>query len=146
MLAILFEMDGRIWGADARLVETVVPAIKLRTVQGAPKWIAGVFNLRGLIVPAIDLSEIVCARKSESIFSTRYMIVKIAHKGKEALIALIAERVTSVVEIDESEISPAEGDSYGGGIFSADGKLAQIVRIDKLITGPETEEIFKRFF
>ena len=56
MLAILFEMDGRLWGADARLVETVVPAVRLRGVQGAPEWIAGVFNYKGNTVPAIDLS------------------------------------------------------------------------------------------
>lgn len=78
MLAILFEMDGRLWGADARLVETVVPAVRLRGVQGAPEWIAGVFNYKGNTVPAIDLSMYVCNRPSERIFSTRYMIVKIS--------------------------------------------------------------------
>ena len=41
MLAVLFEMDGRLWGADARLIETVIPAVRLRPVQGAPEWVAG---------------------------------------------------------------------------------------------------------
>ena len=40
MLAILFEMDGRLWGADARLVETVVPAVRLPQA-GELKAVAG---------------------------------------------------------------------------------------------------------
>lgn len=145
MLAILFEMDGRLWGADARLVETVVPAVRLRGVQGAPEWIAGVFNYKGNTVPAIDLSMYVCNRPSERIFSTRYMIVKISSGVTEGLVALIAERVTRVVEICDPDIGPSEGGSYCGGVFTVDGEIAQMLKIEKLIDSDTAAKIIGMF-
>lgn len=47
MLAVLFEMDGRLWGADALLIETVIPAVRLRPVQGAPGLDRRSFQLQG---------------------------------------------------------------------------------------------------
>lgn len=146
MLAVLFEMDGRLWGADARHIETVIPAVKLRAVQGAPEWVAGAFNYRGAAVPAADLSAIVCSRPSERIFSTRYMLVKMSAGGRAGLVALIAERVVGVAEIDDSEIGPSCGGSFAGGVFSADGRIAQIVEIDRLARSEAAAEILGLFY
>lgn len=146
MLAVLFEMDGRLWGADARLIETVIPAVRLRPVQGAPEWVAGAFNYMGMAVPAADLSTIVCSRPSERIFSTRYMLVKMSVGGREGLVALIAERVTGVAEIDDAEIGPSSGNSFAGGVFSAGGRIAQIVEIDRLARSEAAAEILGLFY
>ena len=82
MLAILFEMDGRLWGADARLVETVVPAVRLRGVQGAPEWIAGVFNYKGNTVfcdvPHLLNIPIILAAVSESMSFSIFNICAIS--------------------------------------------------------------------
>lgn len=146
MLAVLFEMDGRLWGADARLIETVIPAVKLRAVQGAPEWIAGVFNYRGAAAPAVDLSILVCSRSSERIFSTRYMLVKMSAGGREGLVALIAERVTGVAEVGDSEITPSAGGSFAGGVFPVGERLAQIVEIGRLARSGIAAEILGLFY
>lgn len=146
MLAVLFEMDGRLWGADALLIETVIPAVRLRPVQGAPDWIAGAFNYKGMVVPAADLSAIVCSRPSERVFSTRYMLVKMSAGGREGLVALVAERVTGVAEIDDAEIGPSAGNSFAGGVFSAGGRIAQIVEIDRLACSEAAAEILGLFY
>lgn len=145
MLAILFEIDDRLWGADARLVETVVPAVRLREVEGAPKWISGVFNYRGAIVPAVDLSILFSGKPAERTFSTRYMLVKFSDGGREALAALVARRITTVAEIDDASITPPEGASYGGGVFSVNGRLAQVFKIENFIDSGDAGEIFRLY-
>lgn len=74
------------------------------------------------------------------------MLVKMSAGGREGLVALVAERVTGVAEIDDAEIGPSAGNSFAGGVFSAGGRIAQIVEIDRLARSEAAAEILGLFY
>jgi purine-binding chemotaxis protein CheW len=53
--AILFRIDSRRCALDARSVEEVLPAVTVRPLPGQPPYVAGVIDLRGTIIPVLDL-------------------------------------------------------------------------------------------
>ncbi|RBJ67105.1 chemotaxis protein CheW, partial [Pseudomonas sp. MWU12-2534b] len=71
-----------------------------------PLAVCGVINLRGAVVPVLDLS--VRFGRSPIVVSRRscYVIVEVEHEGARHVIGLLVDRVTAVVEIDDAEIEP----------------------------------------
>jgi purine-binding chemotaxis protein CheW len=53
--AVLFRVDSRRCALHARSVEEVVAAVAVRPLPGQPPYVAGVIDLRGAIVPVLDL-------------------------------------------------------------------------------------------
>jgi purine-binding chemotaxis protein CheW len=53
--AVLFRVDSRRCALDARSVEEVLAAVAVRPLPGQPRYVAGVIDLRGTIVPVLDL-------------------------------------------------------------------------------------------
>jgi len=50
-----------------------------------------------------------------------------------------------VAEIDDASITPPEGASYGGGVFSVNGRLAQVLKIENFIDSGDAGEIFRLY-
>jgi purine-binding chemotaxis protein CheW len=53
--AVLFRVDSRRCALDARSVEEILAAVAVRPLPGQPRYVAGVIDLRGTIVPVLDL-------------------------------------------------------------------------------------------
>jgi purine-binding chemotaxis protein CheW len=76
-------------------------------VPGALPWVAGVINLRGKVIPVVDLA--LRFGLAPSVVGRRacIVIVEAAVGGAELVVGLIAESVCEVVELERSAIEPA---------------------------------------
>ena len=137
-----FRIGNETYGVRIGSVREIVRVPEITSVPSAPDLIEGVINLRGKIVPVMDLrkrfgqTEIISDKKN------RILVVELENK----LIGLIVNAASEVLKIPPSEVdSPgsvfAEGESsYVTGVGKLKGRLIILLDISKLLHRPE----FKR--
>lgn len=87
-------------------IREILAYVPLTRIPRAPKFVAGVMNLRGLVVPVIDLRMKLGLSATE--ISSRTCIIILEIEGAEGMttMALLAEEVRQVIELAETEIEP----------------------------------------
>jgi purine-binding chemotaxis protein CheW len=104
---VVFELAGEAYGVDVTQVKSIIPMQQIVTVPGAPSFVEGVVNLRGAVVPVVDL----CRRFELSLLtdgengSKRKPVIVIAELD-ELQVGLIVDKVTEVTKIPEETIEP----------------------------------------
>ncbi|HAC65268.1 MAG TPA: chemotaxis protein CheW [Cyanothece sp. UBA12306] len=139
MLLLLFQIGDDKYAIDSVQVVEIIPQIPFRKVYQAPKHVAGVFNYRGKIVPAIDLCYLISGRASSNCLSTRIIMVNYPlPDGQNRYLGLIAEQVTDTVHKRDSDLMPTELPSdragYLGEMISESQGMIQRLRVDKLLS------------
>jgi purine-binding chemotaxis protein CheW len=137
-----FRIGNETYGVRIAAVREIVRVPEITSVPNAPEIIEGVINLRGKIIPVMDLrkrfglAEIVTDKKN------RILVVDLENK----LLGLIVNSASEVLKISPSDIEApstvfAEGESsYVTGVGKLKGRLIILLDINKLLHRPE----FKR--
>jgi len=137
-----FRVGNETYGVRIAAVREIVRVPEITSVPNAPEIIEGVINLRGKIIPVMDLrkrfglAEIVTDKKN------RILVVDLENK----LLGLIVNSASEVLKISPSDIEApgtvfAEGESgYVTGVGKLKGRLIILLDINKLLHRPE----FKR--
>jgi len=138
-----FRIGNETYGVRIGSVREIVRVPEITSVPSAPDLIEGVINLRGKIIPVMDLrkrfgqTEIVSDKKN------RILVVELENK----LIGLIVNAASEVLKIPPSEVdSPgsvfAEGESsYVTGVGKLKGRLIILLDIAKLLQRPEYKRL-----
>jgi chemotaxis-related protein WspB len=104
MLFLVFQLGKDRYAVEANRVVEVLPLLEVKRIPHAPKGIAGIFNLRGRPVPALDLSELTSGHAARHRLTTRIILIQHADaEGKPRLLGLIAEHVTQTIRKDPSD-------------------------------------------
>ncbi|KAF3883820.1 MULTISPECIES: chemotaxis protein CheW [Nostocales] len=104
MLLLLFNVGTHSYAIESSHVVEVIPRVAYREVHHVPKYVAGLFNYRGTIVPVIDLCHLIRGTPSQTHLSTRVIVV--SYPGKNNLlqyIGLMAERVVKTLNKSKTE-------------------------------------------
>ena len=145
MLMLIFYIGNDRYALDTSHVVEVIPMVLLREVPQAPKYVAGVFNYRGTIVPTIDLCQLIKGTPSRSSLSTRIVMVNYLHADRStSLLGLMAERVTDTLnqkenELVESGFQPEEA-RYLGKMIVDDRGMIQHIQLDQLL--PDSQRAY----
>lgn len=132
--------------------ECAVPVLRVKEileydiptrVPSTPAWIRGVINLRGGVVPVVDLALKFGLPESQITKKTCIVIVEIDQDGRLVLTGVVAETVSQVVEIGAGDIQPPP--SFGAGIrvdyiagmAAIDRKFALLLDIDRVLSTDE---------
>jgi purine-binding chemotaxis protein CheW len=102
----------------------------------APDYMKGVVNLRGLVLPIIDLAARLGLPTQEPSARHAIMVVKCGDRT----VGLLVEAVSDIVELDDSarQETPDLGDGAGGsgvisGIFAVDGEMISLLDLDNVL-------------
>ena len=131
------------YGVRIASVREIVRVPEITAVPNAPEMIEGVINLRGRIVPVMDLRKRFSNSSDTSDKKNRILVVELDNK----LLGLIVSSASEVLKIPPSEIEApgtlfTEGDSsYVTGVGKLKGRLIILVDIAKLLRRPE----YKKF-
>jgi len=133
---VVFKIYGESFAVEVTLVEAIIKLQAITKVPHAPDFVVGVTNLRGNIVPVIDLKKRLDLPKTETGIDTR-IIVAILQESK---VGMIVDSVSQVVEIDDAQIEPTPQMST-----SIDSTYIRgIVKIEnELVILLDLEEVFK---
>ena len=147
MLFLSFQLGGDRYAVEANRVLEVLPLLELKRLPQAPRGIAGIFNLRGLPVPAIALNELSFGHPAHERLRTRIIVVQYTDtKGSHHPLGLIAENVTQIFHREPSDfvnpgISVAQAPYLGPVLMDVQGPI-QWLRIQHLVSEPFRQLLF----
>lgn len=99
---LTFFLDKESFGIDIRYVTEIVGIQKIRPLPESPDYIKGVINLRGDIIPVIDMR--LRLKKESAAYTDRTCIIVVEITGMQ--VGLIVDRVEEVASISDSDIVP----------------------------------------
>ena len=138
-----FRIGNETFGVRIGSVREIVRVPEITAVPSAPETVEGVINLRGKIIPVMDLRKRFGQSDIQPDKKNRILVVELENK----LVGLIVNATSEVLKIAPSEIEApgnlfAEGESsYVTGVGKLKGRLIILLDIAKLLHRPE----FKRF-
>lgn len=103
---LTFQLGGELFAIDILDIREIIELSNLTGVPLMPAFLRGVINLRGAVVPVVDLS-IRFGRKPTLITAqTCVVILEIVHEEEKQLIGMLVDAVSEVVEIADSDVEP----------------------------------------
>src|SRR5271169_5509409 len=134
-----FRIGNETYGVRIASVREIVRVPEITAVPNAPEMIEGVINLRGRIIPVMDLRKRFSNSSDSSDKKNRILVVELDNK----LLGLIVSSASEVLKIPPSEIEApgavfAEGESsYVTGVGKLKGRLVILLDIARLLRQPE---------
>lgn len=135
MQFVVFVLSNEEYGLDIQIVNTIEKMIPITRVPKTPMYVKGVINLRGDIVPIMDLRERFGLPISEETEETRIIIVKF----EEIQMGIIVDEVKEVIHINEEQIESTTSLAKEGlmenvlGAGKVDDRVITLLNIEKLV-------------
>jgi purine-binding chemotaxis protein CheW len=120
---LTFLLDGEVFAINILNIREILEYSPLTPVPMTPDFIEGVLNLRGSVVPVINLSVRFEKTASEVNKRTSIVIVEITHDEQKMDIGVIVDIVNEVIEIPEIEPAPTFGASIRTDFIEGMGKI-----------------------
>lgn len=142
---LTFQLAAEEYGLEILKVQEIIGIMDITRVPRMPGFIRGVINLRGKVIPVIDLRRKFGMESQEDTDKTCIIVVQIAQKDKLVTTGIIVDEVSEVLDISEDQIEDAP--SFGADIDTefilAMGKVGQKVlmflEIDKVLSNKDFE-------
>ena len=102
-----FRLDEESFAFDISLVREVLTFVRPTKVPQTPPYMPGVINLRGTVIPVVDLGRIFGLPETTQTVDTCIIIVEVDYMNESLVIGARADKVKAVFETKAEEIEPA---------------------------------------
>ena len=103
---LTFYVAGEEYAVTILKVTEIIECVTLTHVPGTPSWIRGVLNLRGAVVPVVDLAVKFGLAPTVLTRRTCVVMVELEHDGERLVLGVMADSVHQVVELGPNQIQP----------------------------------------
>ncbi len=140
---LTFNLGDELYGVDILQVQEIKGYTAVTKIPNTPSHIKGVLNLRGTIVPIIELRTKFGMPTIDYTAFTVIIVVVVRDK----VMGLVVDSVSDVLNIDKKDIQPspqfgAQVDvSFLNGIGKSGDKLVALLDMDRLLAGGEVQEL-----
>ena len=141
---LTFELDAEEYGLEILKVKEIIGIMNITSVPQTPDYVKGVINLRGKVIPVIDLRLKFIMEPLEYSERTCIIIVDIAGtSGKKVMVGIVVDSVSEVLNIkgDEIEDAPSFGSKlnteYIMGMAKVKGGVKILLDIDQVLNAEE---------
>lgn len=144
---LTFMMADEEYGIDILSVREIRGWESVTPIPNAADYVKGVINLRGVIIPIIDLRERFGIQEVEYGSLTVVIVMSVIVEGMERIMGLVVDAVSDVYSIDPDEVRtpPSLGDhvdtEYLQGLVTVAGKLVILLNIGELLKAGRDEGI-----
>ena len=142
---IIFRLKDEEYGVDVKQIKSIERMEHITRVPNTPPFVKGVINLRGVVIPIIDLRKRFGIELKEYNESTRIIIVNV--DGME--VGLIVDAANDVIDIPVSGIEPPPKvvggieTKYLRGVAKLSNRLLILLNLDKVLNPDEVKELGK---
>lgn len=147
---LTFVLAEEEYGVEILRVQEIRGWNAVTPIPNTPDYILGVLNLRGMVVPIIDLRR--CFKLASTTFgpTTVVIVVKVVSKGRERTMGVVVDAVSDVYNVVGEAMKPPP--DFGGtistdfvkGLATVDGKMIILLDIDFLINTAVLNEVFEQ--
>lgn len=133
-----FMLANEHYGIDIMAVEEIIRMVEITPVPRAPGFVEGIINMRGRVIPIVDLRKKLNVKVTEINESTRIVVICIQNKR----IGLIVDKVEEVIRIEVDNIDKAPGtspaiDNYISGVARTSKCMVIILDVLKVFSVQE---------
>jgi len=134
MLALCLSIGSELYAIPARSVVEVVPQVVLRTLPGAPSYVAGLLSYRGALLSVVDLSRRLIDVAARNCLSTRIVVVERTAGAQPPRFGLLTERVADIRKL-HGELTPTGADTTGyiTGTVLDKGVAVQVLNVEAVL-------------
>lgn len=140
---LTFNLDDELFALDIAKVREVLDFTTVTKVPRTPDFMRGVINLRGSVVPVVDMRLKFGMTRTENSVNTCIIIVEIELDGETTILGALADSVQEVLDLEPEQIEPAPkiGTRLKTDFIRGMGKHAEqfiiILDIDKVFSADE---------
>ncbi len=144
---LTFSLGGEEYGIGILKIKEIIGLMPITRVPGTPSYIKGVINLRGKVIPIMDLRLRFDMEPKEYTDRTCIVVVEIASEAGNVLMGLVVDSVSEVLNIRREDIedTPAFGSNldteYILGMAKAGKGVKILLDIDKVMRAEELAKL-----
>ena len=141
---LTFKLGNEIFGTDVAKVREVLDFTTITAIPRTPDFMSGVINLRGSVVPVVDLRLCFQMSKTERTRNTCIVVVEVqVLEGEATVIGALADSVEEVIDLEPDQIQPAPRigtqirTDFIKGMGKRDSQFIMILDIDRVFSAEE---------
>lgn len=140
---VVFELEEELYGVDIHQVREIIRVPAITHVPRTPDFVEGVVNLRGTVIPILDLRKRFGFGVGEDDDDKRIVVVEMEDKT----IGVIVDAVREVLLIDEESIEPPSpyivtvDSQYIVGVARLEDRLVILLDLNQVLSTSEREEL-----
>ncbi|SNB44789.1 chemotaxis protein CheW [Geobacter sp. DSM 9736] len=140
---LTFLLDGEIFALDISQVREVLDFSAVTKVPQTPDFMRGVINLRGNVVPVVDMRLKFGMETAERTVNTCIIIVEVAVDGETTILGAMADSVQEVLELESAQIEPPPrigtrlNTEFLRGMGKKEDRFVMILDIDKVFSSED---------
>jgi len=144
---LTFTLGEELFALEISKVREVLDYTKITKVPRTPEFMLGVINLRGSVVPVIDMRLKFGLEKTERTVNTCIVIVEVILEGETTVLGALVDSVQEVFELEANQIEPPPRlgtrlrNDFIKGMGKRDDKFIIILNIDKVFSLDELTNI-----
>ena len=144
---LTFTLNGELFAIGILVIKEIIEYGQLTEVPMMPDFIRGVINLRGAVVPVVDLSARFGRQETRVTRRSCIVIVELQAEGEQQVIGVMVDAVNEVLEIPADQIEPPP--SFGArirpdfiaGMGQVNGKFVILLNVDHVLSVEELAEL-----
>jgi purine-binding chemotaxis protein CheW len=142
---VIFELGSENFGIDIASVEGINKMLEITRIPQSPSYMEGITNLRGSVLPVIDLQKRFGLAAQERTNETRIVVASI----QGVKVGMIVSAVSEVLTIDDSVIEPPPpmvsniNTEFIIGVAKIEKKLVILLDLGKVLTSDERNQVTK---
>lgn len=142
-LYLTFMLGSEVFAIDILRIREIIEYLPPTIVPMMPPSLRGVINVRGSVVPVVDLTVRFGWTPTDVGRRTSIVIVEVEHNGEKHELGLVVDRVNAVTEIRNEDVEPAPAfgtrvnTDFIAGMAKSDGRFVIILSIDRVLSVAE---------
>ncbi len=140
---LTFKLGNEIFATDVAKVREVLDLTTITEIPRTPEFMAGVINLRGSVVPVVDLRLCFEMSKTENTRNTCIVVVEVLLENESTIIGALTDSVEEVIDLEPNQIQPAPRigtqikTDFIKGMGKRDTQFIIILDIDRVFSSEE---------
>lgn len=142
-----FKLGNELFSANVAKVLNILEMVKITKVPKSPEYMKGVINLRGNVLPVIDLKLKFGMEETEKTSNTCILVLDIEMDEETIHVGALVDSVQEVLELTEDKIMPPPnlGNKYQSefiyGVAKQDDEFIMLLDMDKVFSSDEISSL-----
>ena len=142
---LTFKLDVEEFGLEILKVQEIIKMMDITRVPRTPPYVRGVINLRGKVIPVVDLRLKFAMEARNNTDKTCVIVVAVRRGGGSVVMGIIVDEVSEVLDVAGASIEPAP--EFGGAVDTSFilgmGKIGErvvtLMDVDRVLSGEDVD-------
>jgi purine-binding chemotaxis protein CheW len=142
---LTFRLGAEEFGLEILKVQEIIKMMDITRVPRMPEYMRGVINLRGKVIPVIDLRLKFDMESRDTTDKTCVIVVQISHEGAQKIMGVVVDEVSEVLDVGSEQIEPPPQfdatveSQFILGMGKIGKKVVMLLDVDRILGGAEMD-------